>query len=269
LARHQRELDVALATHEGAAIPALLLKRLGLLRIPVIVLTVAATADRQTRGVRARLFRWALGAADIVTVYASNQAPLLMAMLGGPAGLVRFVPFGADDGFFRPRETPRDRSVLSVGTNEGKDFPTLLSALPEDVPCTIVTDAPNVAVCREHGYGDNVTLRQAVPITVLRDMYAAAGVVVFPLHEATFSSGQTVMLENALMGSPMIVSDVSGARDYVPEAVRVPPGDPHAMAAAIERALRLEQPTMTYDDVPTARDLARTLSDLIDEVTAQ
>ena len=64
-------------------------------------------------------------------------------------------------------------------------------------------------------------------------LYRTAGAMVIPLHDAAFSSGQTVLLENLAMDTPTIVTDVPGIRDYlVPGVVRVPVHDPEALGRA-------------------------------------
>lgn len=241
--RQQRRLDVVVATHEAAALPTLLLRRLRLVRRPVVVMTVAATDPRHGQGLRGRLVRAALRGADALTVFASVQAGPLAALHGIRPARVHVVPFGVDVEYFAPIDVPRERTVLAVGTNAGKDYPTLVRALPAGLPCVIVTDPDNREQAREHTDGKDVTFRSDVPIAELRDLYARAGVVVVPLRESEFSSGQTVLLENLAMGSPVVISDVTGVRDYVstsgprrPVTV-VPPGDVVALAAAIVDAL--------------------------------
>ncbi|WP_323100552.1 glycosyltransferase family 4 protein [Intrasporangium sp. YIM S08009] len=244
LLREQRRLDVVVATHEAAALPALLLRRLGLLRRPVVVLTVAALEATSRPGRAGRVQRLALAGADAVTVFASAQVEPLARRLGLAPGRVRAVPLGVDTAWFRPREDHRDGGVLSVGTNGGKDYPTLVRALGSGVSCTVVTDPWNreqaaAALAQlDAGQRPDVEFRADVPIGVLRDLYARAEVVALPLRESAVSSGQTVLLENLATGTPVVVSDVSGIADYVDASVvrLVPPGDPAALRAALTDA---------------------------------
>jgi glycosyltransferase involved in cell wall biosynthesis len=167
-----------------------------------------------------------------VCAYASHQVPQLVATFRLDPARVRFLPLGVDPDFFPPIATADGAPyVLSVGTNEGKDFPTLLDALPPDAECLIVTDEQNEAAARRHGLPAGVTVRTHVPITELRDLYRRARHVVIPLRESDASSGQTVLLENLVSGRPVIVSRVSGVADYLAEtgAVPVAPGDPAAL----------------------------------------
>lgn len=274
--RHQARLDVLLASHEAAAAPALLLRRLRLLRRPMVVMTVAVPALCRQSTVSARLQRWALGAAEVVTVFASSQISDVSRCLCVPVSRVRFLPLGVDTDFFRPdSQYRRDGSVLAVGTNLGKDFPTLIRALPEGVACTVVTDEANRRACADHLAGKEVTFLADLPIRRLRRMYAQAGVVVLPLRDVDFSSGQTVLLENLAMGSPMIVTDVPAVRDYVvgsPVSL-VPAGDVAELRRAITASLGglTATPAKPESRGPalagfSALDMAQALEALLEEV---
>jgi glycosyltransferase involved in cell wall biosynthesis len=246
---HQRRFGCIVATTESPALPVLLLKTIGLLRRPVVVVSVALLHPKYAAGLRHLLWSRCIGRADAVVVYAADQAVAVGERFGLPAKKVVAVPLGVDTEFFAPgggagRQASESggQFVLSVGTNEGKDFATLLGAMPPGRALRIVTDALNAGVIARSGHrrGGPVTVEQAVPIRRLRDLYRAARVHVIPLHEAPISSGQTVLLENMALGRAVIVSDVSGVRDYVQPGVTatvVPPGDVAALRRAIEDAI--------------------------------
>jgi glycosyltransferase involved in cell wall biosynthesis len=232
---HQRKFSCVVATTEAAGLPLLLLRLLGLLRRPVVVLSVAVLTDQYLSGAGGAVRRFLLRRADMVTAYARDQVPALERRIGLPAERIRFMPFGVDVDYFRPSENPPKWDVIAVGTNQGKDFPTLVRALPENWRCYIVTDEPNAAQVRSTPSSAQITLDHDVPILQLRDHYASARRHVIPLRPVLFSSGQTVLLENLSMGRPVIVSDVGMIRDYVtPEvATLVAHGDVAAMQAAL------------------------------------
>lgn len=91
---------------------------------------------------------------------------------------------------------------VAVGTNDGKDYPSLVEALPPGVHCLIVTDEANATEARRVAEpGALVSFDAAVPISLLRHLYRAASVQVIPLRDVRFSSGQTVLLENFAAGA--------------------------------------------------------------------
>jgi glycosyltransferase involved in cell wall biosynthesis len=241
----QRRHACIVATTEAPALPVLLLKAAGIVRRPVIVVSVALLHAKYATGLRHALWSRCIGRANVVIVYAVDQVAAVHARFDLPSGRVLAVPLGVDTDFFSPGYAdgwePEDGEfVLSVGTNEGKDFGTLVRAMPPGRKLRVVTDARNAEVIARNGRPDvPVALDQAVPISMLRELYRAARVHVIPLHEAQISSGQTVLLENMALGRAMIVSDVSGVRDYVEPGVTatvVPPGDVAALHRAIERS---------------------------------
>jgi glycosyltransferase involved in cell wall biosynthesis len=222
LVRVQRDVDVVIATHEAAALPALLLRRLGVVRRPVIAMTVAALEATSRPGVAGAVQRAALRGADAVTIFSSSQRDDLSRRLRRPPQDLRPVPLGVDTEFFAPRSGARGGGLLSVGTNAGKDYPTLMAALRPGERCVVVTDAWNRARATPLAEGLDVSFRSDVPIAELRELYADADVMVLPLREAEMSSGQTVLLENLAMGTPVVISDVSGVADYLdPQVTKV------------------------------------------------
>ena len=67
-------------------------------------------------------------------------------------------------------------------------------------------------------------------------LIGSATLHVVPLHDAGFSSGQTVLLRAMDAGKACVVSDISGVRDYVKDgetALLVPPADPDALKNAV------------------------------------
>jgi glycosyltransferase involved in cell wall biosynthesis len=89
------------------------------------------------------------------------------------------------------------------------------------------------------------TVGNWLPARALRDAYVSAGCVVVPQHAPGYrygseAGGLTALLEAMAMGKGIVATDRPVLRDYVDdgvEALLVPPEDPAAMRAAIERVL--------------------------------
>lgn len=268
----QGRLDAVVCTHEAAANAPLLLKAMGVLRVPVVVLTVAATgepyrADDLAGRVRRRLLR----EADRLCTFSSAQVRQLAEILGIEERRVSFVPLGVDTDFFRPRVgRPRLDYVLAVGTNEGKDYPTLVRALSPGERLVVVTDEDNISQARAVISDQDVTFRSHVPISELREMYLECRVMVLPLRDIGISTGQTVLLENLASGTPVVVSDIPAIADYVgggANPVVVPPGD----VAGLRRSLQSVGSAGTDDTTPpkSAKDSADLLAGLIRRETVR
>ncbi len=237
--RNQNRFDCLIATHEASALPILLLKKMGLLRTPVIVINVALLHPKNTEPRKQRLWKFLLPKAERILSYCSAQIPWISEELGIPTEKLGFIPLCVDTKFFHPEpaEAPEKPYCLSVGTNEGKDYATLVRALPPGIPLKIVTDGMNAQVVEEtRSPGQEIEVLQNVPIETLRKFYREAYFHVIPLHDSRFSSGQTVLLENMALGKVVLTSHVSSVLDYVEAgktALTVPSGDVEALARSL------------------------------------
>jgi glycosyltransferase involved in cell wall biosynthesis len=159
---------------------------------------------------------------------------------------------GVDSAFVRRRSGPsvtRDVAeedfVLAVGTNEGKDYGTLLEALPLGKKLVVVTDAYNARLITHHRcFGTGIEVRQNVPIHQLRSLYQSAKLIVLPLHDTVYGSGHTVFLENLALGKVMLVSQSRGMEGYArggENCVTVPVGGTVELRNAIQSVMKDSQ----------------------------
>ena len=237
----QKKFDCFVAVHEAAALPLLLLKRLGLIRKPLVVMNVSLLHERNLSGKRRVLLTWLLPVAEAIICYASSQIDGVRAEFGVKADRLFFIPFGIDTDYFQgTSHAELGDFCLSVGTNDGKDFATLVQALPERIKLVIVTDGYNANLIKEnYSPGPQIEVRQAIPIQELKRLYEAARMHIIPIREMRFSSGQTTLLENMALGKAVIISDTAAVRDYVENgvtAICVRPGDVAQLREEIEKA---------------------------------
>ncbi|MBC8125873.1 MAG: glycosyltransferase family 4 protein [Gloeobacteraceae cyanobacterium ES-bin-144] len=241
-ALHQWETDCIFAVNEASALPVLLLKRLGLLKTPVIVFNCGLMHPRNRIGSRQAAWKWLLPCAEAVV----SQTTMEYDSVGEEFGLRKdrqfLIPMLVDVEFFKPEAgVGAGDYCLSAGTNEGRDYPTLLKAFPPEEKLIIVTDPHNAAIVKKHaGSGMRVQVLQAVPISELKALYQNARVMINPLREIEYCSGHTVLLENMALGKPVIISKVSGMRDYLEDgkaAIGVQPGNVDELRQRIRECL--------------------------------
>jgi len=152
-------------------------------------------------------------------------------------------PFGVDTDFWHPSDAiAEEESAFAVGSDPQRDYATLVAA-PTTAKLRILTSLPVKAptdgrIELVHGnlYGSPIT------DLVLRDLYRSAAVVAVPLHDVYQPSGYSVTLQAMACGRPVVLTRNRGLWD--PEVFRsgencilVPPGDPAAFGAAIERLM--------------------------------
>jgi glycosyltransferase involved in cell wall biosynthesis len=187
----------------------------------------------------------ALRRIDRILVHSQSQAAVLTGPMRVPAAKVHVVPYAVDTDFWQPRPVPEQDLVVSAG-REHRDYATLVSACAGELVRVFIADgsshSPGARV-REPLHRPGSVERRAVGLAELRELYAAAAVVVVPVLPTDFPAGITTILEAMAMGRAVVVSGTEGLRGVVEDGrtgLVVPPGDVAALRAAVRR-LR-EQP---------------------------
>jgi glycosyltransferase involved in cell wall biosynthesis len=214
-------------------------------RLPVVVINFGLNLIwRRASRARRRLLRRSLRAAARVICLGEAQRSELVDAVGLEPDRVLTMPIPIDERFFVPREDANTRGVLTVGKDLARDYGTLLEAVALlDAETTLVAHPRNLAGLVLPA---NARLAPAgLSSTELRDEYASAACVVLPQHSDSFrfgseGGGLTALLEAMAMGRPIVATERAVLRDYVDdgvEALLVPPDDPLALRAAVERVL--------------------------------
>jgi glycosyltransferase involved in cell wall biosynthesis len=179
-----------------------------------------------------------------------------MAALGLPEEKIRVHYTGIDLARFHPSA----RAELGVGgplliavghltPRKGQDLALAALALIPEATLLLVGDGPArarlEAMAARNGLSDRVRFLGVQPHAALPGLLAAADVLVLP----TASEGlANVWVESLACGTPVVTSDVGGAREVIerPEAGRLVPRDPEAIAAAVRELLAAPpDPAMT------------------------
>jgi glycosyltransferase involved in cell wall biosynthesis len=212
------------------------------LRVVVVNYGLCLIYERSSR-VRRRLLAESLRSAAAVVCLGESQREQLLEQTGLDPRRVHTALLGIDERFFAPRpQSDGDPYVLTVGKDLSRDFATFAEAVRR------VGVRAELAVYPRNLEGidlpPNARARVAGP-TELRDLYAGAACVVIPQRRPEFpygseGGGLTALLESMAMAKPTVISDRPILHDYVRDgetAFVVPPEDPDALAAAIERVL--------------------------------
>jgi glycosyltransferase involved in cell wall biosynthesis len=239
--RRLNRTGVILSTVDTVGIPLMLLKRAGLVRPPLVYVSIGLPERlAQLRGRRMqKLYARALRGTQAVVAYAKSEAEQLRRFLGGDGPTVSFVPFGVDVNAFRPApDVTADIDVLSVGADPRRDFELLLGIASRrpDRSFRIVAGPEHARTLRN--VPENVTVETDISLDEVQNRLARARVVALPVRDNSYSGGTTVLLQAMAMAKPVVVSETAAVSDGygLEDGVNcrlVPPGD----AASFERAL--------------------------------
>lgn len=194
---------------------------------------------------------------------------------------VHTVRLGIDAEHFVPAPWPTGPPmVFSVGDDRMRDHATLVTAMN-----TAHSHAPEM----------RFELATTLPVQVdpaftlvhrrrmddaVRGCYARASIVCVALHPTRQGSGLTVILETMASGRPLVVTDNPGLSDYVRHGetgLLVPPGDPAAMARAVDSLLQNpararamgERGRAVVEEMFTSRHMAEDLRGVLDAALAR
>ena len=145
------------------------------------------------------------------------------------------VGFAIDESFFRPLPAADGGYVLAVGDDAGRDYECLFAAC-QAASWRLVLRANRLPPIPDELRG-RVTVLDRVSYVELRELYAAAAVVIIPLQPMDSPSGITALFEGLAMGRPVVASRISSTQDIVRDGengLHVPPRDPAALRAAVD-----------------------------------
>lgn len=162
---------------------------------------------------------------DLTMVWSTNQIEILVDAGFSPEQ-VEAIPFGfAPELYPVVDPTTRDGSLAAIGSDRGRDYPTLLEAMRQ-------VDHELHLYCKEgnlqgRALPRTVRFHGTVPYEEYQRLLRSVAVVAIPTRELAYPTGQTVALEAAGTGAAVVLTDTPAMREYFSEetAVMVAPGD--------------------------------------------
>ena len=250
-------------------------------RVLVVNYGLCARFARAGAAQRALLTASLRSAASVVC-FAAAQREQLVEQAGLRPERVHVALYGVDERFYASAPLPDDGYVLAVGRDLARDYSTFATAARGLGVRSIVVASERNLVGVERP--SDLEVRIDVDHAELRELYAGAGCVVVPTRREDFPfgadcSGHTVLLEAMAIARPVVVSSRSTNAEYVAGegALEVPPEDPPALRAAIERVLsdrelasRMAHAARSaVEDRFTTRHLAERLAPLIEAASGR
>lgn len=192
-----------------------------------------------------RLFFSVAGVAstlDRVLVYSTSEEQLATGELGLPASSVQRIAYHADEHFFRPGLASIEPQSICAAGQLLRDYECLVDAV-RDLPVRVQIAAGSPWIDHslqpKRPLPDNVTWGK-LGRSQLRDLYARSALAVVPILQNHYQTGIATILEMMAMGKCVIATRTHGQTDTIVDGVTgiyVPPSDPSALRAAIQRML--------------------------------
>jgi glycosyltransferase involved in cell wall biosynthesis len=267
--RRANRADVVFSTVDTVGIPALLLRRAGRLRPPLVYVAIGLPErlERLRSDRTRRLYAAALASCEAVIAYSEHEVDVLREWVERHAARARveFVPFGVDVERLRPGAGERGDDVVSVGADPHRDFALLVgvaSRMPER-SFRIVTTPEHARALPP--LPRNVAVETDLPFDEMRARLAEARVVALPVRENSYSGATTVLLQAMALAKPVVVTRTraiaSGYGLVDGESCRlVAPGDEDAFERALTELLGDEERARALGAAARAlveRDLSR------------
>lgn len=236
--RALRDADVIVSTVDAVGLPIAALRWLGWHATPIVFFSQGLSDRVQAIRVKPlrQFFRWWYGRllAQCAAVLVLGQGAVQgLNEQFGPSIRAVSVPFGVDSAFWRPGAAATGSYILSVGSDKGRDYPTLLAALNGE-ELTIVTFQTISANQR----WPKLSVGSRYSDEELRTLYQEAQCVIIPLLDVAQPSGQSATLQAMACGQAVILTKTKGL--WEPEHMRhlkncylVPPGKPEAIREAV------------------------------------
>jgi glycosyltransferase involved in cell wall biosynthesis len=179
---------------------------------------------------------------DRVLVYSTSEERLAVDTLGLPASAVQRIYYHADQRFFRPDGRPTEPNSICAAGQLLRDYDCLVDAV-RGLPVRVQIAAGSPWIERplepKRVLPDNVSWGRMNRYE-LRELYARSALAVVPILQNHYQTGIATILEMMAMGKCVIATRTHGQTDTIVDGetgVYVPPSDPGALRAAIERLL--------------------------------
>ena len=179
---------------------------------------------------------------DRMLVYSSTEESLATGELGVPADKVTRIAYHADERFFFPDGSPSEPDLICAAGQLHRDYDCLAEAV-RGLPVRVQIAAGSPWI------DEPLRPKASLPENVvwgrlnrhdLRALYRRSALAVVPIVQNHFQTGIATILEMMATGKCVIATKTFGQRDTIVDGetgVYVPPADPAALRATIERLL--------------------------------
>lgn len=251
---------------EKCVYPVLILRWLGVLpRVKTIVISIGIAEKLQAlqnRGL-SRQYKRLVNEISLISriiTFSNSEEEILREQFG--LSNVRFIPFGVDVNYFRPRHDNRTIDVLGIGADKNRDFYTFIQASKQlpFVQFRVITNEYHAKRMKSIGVPPNVKIDIDVSMAQVAYEFSRSKMVYLPVKENTYSGATTCLLQAMASALPVVTNPVAPIRDgyklqHNKNVLFVPSGDVDAIVPLVTHVL--EDDKLRYRIGKSARDLVK------------
>ena len=258
--------DVIIATTDSAGLPFLLMKKLGILKTPLIYISTGLVNELQIRRKNFvfKLYQSSFKASEFVVCHSEVEKQLFQKVVPEAKTRVNFVPFGIDNAYFQCHKKT-NYFILSIGRDRSRDYKFLakVSEKMSDEKFVVITSKSNI---RGIVFPENVQIYFDLPYKEVKKFYCRSKAVFLPLKELHRASGQISFLEALASNNKVVVSEVNGILDYksafYDNVYLFDPGDLKGAIRILRKSIRAKRAPFKINKF-TSENYANNLSKLI------
>lgn len=210
-----RRADVIYSTLDTVGLPVLLLKYLKLIKKPVVYNTIGLETNLQIRKsiIARKFYSNLLNCANfIISVASLDECRRLSKYLDIPLSKFSFCPFGVDSKYFSPKNMEERDFILSIGADIRRDWELLIqSANSFTLPLKIICSK---GMLDGFQIPKSVEILEDLPIEKVKNLMAPAKVIILPLKQSSYFTGQTTFFRAMSMGKAVVITKIHPFRDY-------------------------------------------------------
>jgi glycosyltransferase involved in cell wall biosynthesis len=231
-----RKADVLVSTVDTCGLPLAMFRHWGWIPGKIIYISqgLGDRVEAYGRGRRlSHYYKKLLLKVDALVVLSEGARDSLAEWLEIPVERIHVLPFGVDCDFWHYTGEVGDE-ILSIGSDPGRDYETLLQAI-DHLPLHVISGQ----MLDLHGLGNVRCTHDHTP-KALRDLYSQARFVVVPLKNMSQPSGQSTTLQAMACGKAVILTQTRGyfGESYLRSGENcflVPPDNVGAMRSTIQQ----------------------------------